>query len=95
MTLLQTSPGSDVTTAATAYAGRPELAIAALLHMMSRFPARRSPAMAEAIVRHLCLVAEDTRLALELRECARALIEDWRAFGTLAQPFASRPRHVS
>ena len=66
------------------YDSRPELAIAALLYLMSRFPACRSPALANAIVTHLEIVADDFRLAPALRDCAEQLVEDWRGFQMLS-----------
>lgn len=66
------------------YDSRPELAIAALMYLMSRFPACRSPALANAIVTHLELVADDFRLAQALRDCAEHLVEDWRGYQALS-----------
>ncbi|NTV12054.1 MAG: hypothetical protein HGA47_14980 [Zoogloea sp.] len=61
----------------SAYESRPELALVSVLTMMSQFPARLSPALAESIVGHLCLIADDDRHAEALRQCAAALIENW------------------
>ncbi|MBA4742329.1 MAG: hypothetical protein H2060_06425 [Azoarcus sp.] len=65
---------------------RPELALAAVMHLMSRFPARRSPVVADAVVRHLEVIADDARLAEEVRECARQLCSEWASYRTLAAP---------
>lgn len=82
-----------------AYEQQPELALAALLQMMSRFPQRQSPALADAILGHLCLVSDDERYPEPLRQCAEQLLELW---GNYAQqgcacpasgPVAGMPRH--
>ncbi len=66
------------------YAGRPELALAAVLYLLSRFPARQSPAVAQAIVDHLHIIEGDARLADCLRDCAASLVEDWRGYAALS-----------
>lgn len=66
------------------YAGHPELAVAAVLYLLSRFPARHSPAVAQAIVDHLRLIESDARLAECVRGCAASLIEDWRGYAALS-----------
>lgn len=60
-----------------AYEQQPELALAALLQMMSRFPQRQSPALADAILGHLCLVSDDARYPEPLRQCAEQLLDVW------------------
>ena len=67
-----------------AYERQPELALAALLQLMSRFPVRQSPALAEAILGHLCLVSDDPRYPAPLRLCAEQLLEGWEQFAELA-----------
>lgn len=66
------------------YGQEPELAISALLHLLSRFPARRSPAIAQAIVDHLRLVGRDPHIAQCVRECAERLIAEWEAYAVLS-----------
>lgn len=66
------------------YTARPQLALAALLHMLSRYPATRKPAIALAIIDHLRLVGDDDRLDPTLRDCARDLIGDWEGFAVLS-----------
>lgn len=66
------------------YDSRPELALAALLYLLSRFPAKRTPAIAQAIVDHLRLVGDDARIANCIRECADGLIEEWQAYALLS-----------
>lgn len=66
------------------YASSPELALAALLYLLSRFPARRTPAIAHAIVEHLRIVGEDPRFADCIRDCAEGLVDDWRAYAMLS-----------
>jgi len=72
-----------------AYERQPELALASLLTMMSSFPARQSPAVAESILGHLCLVADDERYPAPVRQCAARLIETWSGYAELAQPAAT------
>jgi|GEM_PF-5449411 len=73
-----------------AYPTRPDLALVSLMQMMSRFPSRPSAAIAGSILEHLRMVAADERLAPELRQCARRLVDDWAAFEQLSQPGPAR-----
>ena len=66
------------------YATRPQLAIAALIHLLSRYPASRKPALAHAIVDHLRMIGDDPRLDPALRDCAADLIGDWQAYAVLS-----------
>jgi hypothetical protein len=59
------------------YEERPELAIVALLYMLGRFPWTRCPRTAEAIVRHLRLVAEDDRYEPAFRDAAGRICDEW------------------
>jgi hypothetical protein len=70
----------------TAYAEQPELVLVSLLSMMSAFPARHSAAIAESILGHLCLIADDERYAAPLRDCAVRLLETWDHLVELTQP---------
>ncbi|BCT68173.1 hypothetical protein [Nitrosospira sp. NRS527] len=65
------------------YCTNPEQALAALICLMSRFPARRSQAVAAAIIIHLRLIRDDPRLSHVVRDCADNLIEEW---GSLRSP---------
>lgn len=67
------------------YEGQPELALVSLMHLMSRFPERQSNAMADAIVGHLCLLADDARYPEAVRICAQELIETWVQLSSLAE----------
>ncbi len=69
-----------------AYEEQPELALVSLLSLMSSFPARHSPAVAESILGHLCLIADDERQAVAVRSCAERLIETWDHFADLCLP---------
>lgn len=71
------------------YESRPELALAAVLQLMSRFPAQRSPLVADAVVKHLELIAGDARLADEVRTCARRMCAEWDGYRSLC---ADMPR---
>ncbi|PTR05198.1 hypothetical protein C8R32_1263 [Nitrosospira sp. Nsp5] len=71
------------------YRSNPELALAALICLMSRFPARRSPAVAAAIIVHLRLISEDVRLSHGVRHCADSLIDEWAAYAMLCTPGAT------
>ncbi|AMO37624.1 MAG: hypothetical protein RBS10_15705 [Thauera propionica] len=77
------------------YGTRPELALAAVLQLLSRFPARQSPALARAIVDHLQVIGADQRIAAEVRECASSLVEDWRAYALLSEQPAVEASRVS
>jgi hypothetical protein len=65
------------------YDSSPELALAALLTLMTSFPARRSPALARSILAHLRVVSQDGRLDAVLRVCADQLMSNWEAFEVL------------
>jgi hypothetical protein len=69
-----------------AYETSPDLALAALLTLMSSFPARRSAAVAQSIVTHLRVVSADERLDGILRGCAAQLVGSWEALTVLSQP---------
>lgn len=71
------------------YEARPELALAAVMQLMSRFPARRSAVVADAVVRHLEVIAADARLADEVRDCAREMCAEWAGYRSLS---AGEPR---
>lgn len=81
--------------AAPEYASRPELALAALLYLLSRFPARRTPAIAAAIVDHLRIVGEDPRIASCIRDCADGLVDEWRAYALLSDEGGVPQRRAS
>lgn len=66
------------------YDRQPELAIAAVLQLLSRFPARHSPALANAIVDHLRIIEGDTRFADSLRACAGRLVDEWQKYALLS-----------
>ena len=66
------------------YDSSPELALAALLTLMTNFPARCSPALARSIVAHLRVVSQDGRLDGVLRECAEQLMSNWEALEVLS-----------
>lgn len=68
------------------YDTQPELAVVAVMQLMSRFPARRSPALARAIVDQLRVIGVDERFAAPVRECAARLAEDWCALAVLCEP---------
>lgn len=68
-----------------AYDTHPELALAAVLQMLSRFPARRSPALAQAIARHFDMIGRDPRISACVRECAERLVGDWQAYALLGE----------
>ncbi|MBS0369843.1 hypothetical protein [Zoogloea sp. LCSB751] len=68
------------------YETSPDLALVALLTLMSSFPARRSAAVAQSIVTHLRVVSADERLDGILRGCAAQLVSNWEALTVLSQP---------
>lgn len=61
------------------YPDQPELALAALLYLMTRFTIRPCARKAEAIIHHLGLVGADDRLPPDLRHAARRMDTIWRA----------------
>lgn len=61
------------------YPSQPDLAVSALLSLMTGFTARPSFAKAGCILGHLQLVAADARHSDALRDTAARLAEEWRA----------------
>lgn len=74
------------------YEARPELALAAVMQLMSRFPARRSPVVADAVVKHLEVIAADARLADEVRACAREMCAEWDGYRSLCADMPCLPK---
>lgn len=74
------------------YEARPELALAAVMQLMSRFPSRRSPQVADAVVKHLEVIAADERLAGEVRACARELCAEWDGYRSLCSAMPCVPK---
>lgn len=74
------------------YEARPELALAAVMQLMSRFPARRSPLVADAVVKHLEVIAADERLPCEVRDCAREMCSEWAGYRSLCAGEPVLPR---
>ncbi len=66
------------------YPSCPDLAVAALLILMTGFTARPSFVKAGCILSHLQLVAADVRQPETLRDTAARLVDAWRAL--LASP---------
>jgi hypothetical protein len=56
---------------------RPELAIAALISMLSRYSFVRCPAMVLPILDHLRHIADDERCDEALRQTAARLYDEW------------------
>lgn len=84
---VRASTGPDAMPAADGpcYDAHPELALAALLQLLSRFPARRSAALAQTIASHFQVVAADASTPECLRACARRLVADWQAYAVLGE----------
>lgn len=61
------------------YPSRPDLALAAVLALMTGFTARPSFSKAGCILAHLQLVAADARQPTSLRDTAAKLTDEWRA----------------
>jgi len=61
------------------YTQHPEYAVAALLHMLVRYPMVECGCMAESIGAHLQAVATDARLPDVLRETAAQSLGEWDA----------------
>lgn len=79
-------PADDEREALPIYDASPDLALAAVLSLMSRFPSRRSPAVAQSIVSHLQVISRDERIDVRLRERAAYLIFEWQAMAVLTGP---------
>lgn len=65
------------------YAAQPQLAVVALIELMSRFPASRSLGLAHSIVAHLVAIGDDARLPESLRACAERVADEWRGYALL------------
>jgi len=61
----------------SAYPNQPELALAALLYMLTRATHSSSAALNDAIATHLQMVAHDARHTESLRKVARELAGEW------------------
>lgn len=61
------------------YSRHPEYAIAALLHMLVRFPMVDCRTMANSITAHLNFVASDQRLPDPVRLAASQSVGEWEA----------------
>lgn len=61
----------------SAYPNQPELALAALLYMLTRAAGSPSTALNDAIATHLDMVAHDARHAESLRKVAAQLASEW------------------
>ncbi|MDD2990081.1 MAG: hypothetical protein PHI64_14080 [Zoogloea sp.] len=68
------------------YEACPELALAALITLMTSFPSRRSPAIARSVLAHLEVISRDADLDAVLRECALQLMGRWAALEQLCEP---------
>jgi hypothetical protein len=73
------------------YGTNPEYVLAALIYLMSRFPARRSQAVAAAVTIHLRLIRDDPCVSQVIRDCADSLVDEWEAYEDLCAPDASSP----
>jgi len=61
------------------YPNHPELAIAGLLHLLTRVADESNPTTRQAIAAHLAYLARDERQPAALREAAQGLAKDWGA----------------
>lgn len=66
------------------YTAQPQLAVVALIELMSRFPASRSQGLAHSIVAHLAAIGDDARLPDSLRACAARVADEWRGYALLS-----------
>lgn len=67
------------------YESCPELALAALITLMTSFPSRRSPAIARSVLAHLEVISRDVGIDAVLRECALQLMGRWAALEQLCE----------
>jgi len=63
------------------YQEQPDLAIVALLSMLTRFPQCQCPRMSESIAAHMRYIALDERYAPVLRDAASRLCQEWTLLG--------------
>ena len=68
------------------YSNQPELALLALVSMLSRYAFVHCPRLAESIQAHFLHVAHDERLPPLFRETAARLHDEWQL--RLAEPIA-------
>lgn len=68
------------------YEASPELALAALITLMTSFPSRRSPAIARSVRAHLEVIGRAAGFDTVLRECALQLKGRWAALERLCEP---------
>lgn len=61
------------------YSLQPDYAIAALLHMLARFPMADCRTMADSIAAHLDFVAGDPRFTEPVRQAAANTACEWKA----------------
>lgn len=60
------------------YADQPELAVVALMNLMSRYACCGKPAIAEAALAQLRWIEQDPRIPLAVRENAALLQDFWQ-----------------
>ncbi|MDD2667118.1 hypothetical protein [Zoogloea sp.] len=65
------------------YETAPDLALAALLTLMTSYPDHPTPAIARAIIAHLQVVSRDERHDKELSRSAAQLVSKWEALEVL------------
>lgn len=75
---IDTQMDADCSAQTPDYGNQPELALLALLSMLSRYPFSPSACMADSIGRHFAYVAGEQRLSAPFRETAARLWEEWR-----------------
>lgn len=64
------------------YPARPELALSALLYLLTRFTLHPCAAKADSILSHLRLIAADARHPEALRQTAARLAGEWRGIAS-------------
>lgn len=77
------------------YSRHPEYALAALLHMLVRYPMVYCGAMADSIAAHLRLVAEDPRFTAPVREAALQACSEWKAMMEMQTAVARQQRLIN
>lgn len=70
------------------YSAHPDFAIAALLHMLARYPMTDCPAIANSVLAHLRLVSDDVRYAGSIRAAASQSANEWAAMIALRTTLA-------
>lgn len=74
------------------YATQPDYAVAALIHMLTRYPMTQCGALAESIEAHFDYIAGDTRYSEPLRTAAKRAGAEWKAMLSMQDEISRQQR---